>query len=151
MNQRLEEFLKLSACLSGFERLQLIGTNMTETYLRELDAILSPQLLDELLDVFRGLPGGDGLDSEISKQIMVDPKLGPVARNIILMWYCGTWKTLPHEWRAAYGISPHDKDHVVSAMAYLSALQWTLIGAHPPGGLPQGFNSWSVPAKEHEQ
>jgi hypothetical protein len=151
MNHRLEEFLKLSVCFTGFGRFQLLSTNMAEAYLSELDAILRPELLEELLDVFRGLPAGEGLDSAISKQILDNPRLGPVARNILLMWYCGTWKALPQEWRASYGASALDTDHVVSARAYLSGLQWTVVGAHPPGGLPQGFAAWSAPAKGYER
>jgi hypothetical protein len=151
MNHRLEEFLELSVCLTGFDRLQLLGTGMTEDYLDELAAILSPGLLDELLAVFQGLPRGEGLDSAVSKQILGDPRLRPVAQNIAVMWYCGTWKTLPQEWRAAYGTSVRDTDHVVSGMAYLGGLQWTLVGAHPAGGLPQGFGSWSAPAKGGER
>jgi hypothetical protein len=136
MNNRFEEFLELSVCLSGFDRLQLLGTSMTEAYLNELDAILTAELVDELCSEFRGLPRGDAMESAISTRILTDPRLGPVARNIVVMWYCGKWKMLPQEWRAAYGASPRDRDHVVSAMAYLSGLQWTVVGAHPPGARP---------------
>jgi hypothetical protein len=151
MNNRLEEFLQLCVCLTGFDRLRLLGTSMTEAYPNELDAILGAELLDELLSVFGGPPRGEALESAISTRILADPRLGPVARNIVVMWYCGTWKMLPQDWRAAYGTLPRDTDHVVSAMAYLSGLQWTVISAHPPGGFPQGFASWSSPAKGGER
>jgi len=147
MNDRLQGFLELSVCLTGFDRLHLQGTGMTAAYLDELDAILSPAFMDELLAVFRALPSGDAQEAALSRQVLDEPHFGPVARNIVLMWYCGTWKSLPQEWRTAHGASPRDTDHVVSANAYLTGLQWAVVGAHPPGGMPPGFGSWAAPVK----
>jgi hypothetical protein len=76
--------------------------------------------------------------------ILDDPKLGPVARNIILLWYCGTWTALSEAWRAAYGASPLDTSRVVSAEAYQGSLQWAAAAAHPAGARQQGYGAWSV-------
>jgi hypothetical protein len=151
---RTEGFLELSRCLTGFGRVQLIGTGLTATYLRTLDAILPGGVLDELLDAFRRLPAGtdrdgtdrDGTDRDtaVEATILADPRLGPVARNIILLWYRGTWSALPAEWRAAYGASPLDTDHVVSAESYQGGLQWVAAGAHPAGARQQGYGAWAV-------
>ena len=144
MTDRLQEFLELSVCLTGFDRLQLMSTAMAEEYLRTLDTILPASLVDSLLTTYRSLPA-DGHETALSDGILKDPQLGPVARNVIVLWYSGTWKQLPNEWRAINGSSPLDDTHVVSSTAYLSGLQWKVVGAHPAGGLQQGFGAWSAP------
>lgn len=143
MSDRLDDFLALSVCLTGFNRVQLLGTGVTRAHLRTLDEVVSRELTDRLLATFRSLPERD--DEAVSTQILADPTIGPIARNVILMWYSGTWKQLPAEWREAHGSSPLDSTRVVSADAYLAGLQWVAAGAHPAGGRPPGFASWSTP------
>ena len=111
----------------------LLGTGMTNVYLRALDAVLPAGTLDDML------AAGDGVSD-----LLEDPKLGPVARNLIPLWYCGTWTPLPDKWRAAYGTSPLDTNRVESAEAYQAGLQWVVAGAHPAGARQQGFGAWSV-------
>ncbi|HVQ89924.1 MAG TPA: hypothetical protein VMU51_02705 [Mycobacteriales bacterium] len=141
---RTEEFLALSELLTGFGRVWLAGTGQTDSYLSVLDAVLPPGVLDELLTAARGLPRGADREAAVGPAILADPKLGPVARNVILLWYRGSWTALPAEWRAAYGTSPLDTDHVVSAPAYQAGLQWIAAGAHPAGALQQGYGAWAA-------
>ena len=143
-DERADGFLALSSCLTGFGRVQLTGTGLTDTYLQAIDAILPSGVLGELLGTFARLPADAGREAAVESAILADPKLGPVARNIILLWYCGTWTMLPAEWRAVYGASPLDTGHVVSAEAYQGGLQWVAAGAHPAGARQQGFGAWAV-------
>jgi hypothetical protein len=131
-------FVAVSARLTGFDRVTLLGTGMTAQYLRAMDAVLPGGTLDELLNDQRSHS-----DARVP-ELLDDAKLGPVARNLILLWYCGTWTALPDEWRAAYGTSPLDTTRVVSAAAYQAGLQWVVAGAHPAGARQQGFGSWAV-------
>jgi hypothetical protein len=147
---RAEEFLAMSALLTGYGRVQLAGTGLTRDYLRAIDAALPAGVLDDLFAAFgrvlaQSVSSSDGVDAYVAPAILDHPRLGPVARNIILLWYCGTWTALPEEWHASYGASSRDVTHVVSAQAYQGALQWTAAGAHPAGARPQGFGAWSVP------
>lgn len=142
--ERAAEFLALSQVLTGFGRVLLAGTGQAGCYLGFLDAVLPAGMLDELLCATRSLPEGAGREAAVGPAILDDPKLGPVARNIILLWYRGTWVTLPEDWRAAYGTSPLDTDHVVSAPAYQAGLQWVAAGAHPAGALQQGYGAWAA-------
>lgn len=144
MQERVEQFLGLSTVLTGFDRTQLLGTDMTSGYLRTLDETLPAGVLDELLAAYQRLPEGEEREAAVTADILNDQKLGPVARNLILLWYCGTWTTLPDAWRAKYGISPLDTNRVVSGEAYQAGLQWAVAGAHPPGSSQQGFGSWSM-------
>ena len=145
MQARTEQFVGLSAVLTGFARMQLLGTAMADEYLRAVDAILPAGVLDELLGVYQELPAGDGLEAAVAARILGDPKLGPVAQNLILLWYCGAWTILPAQWRTAYGATPGDKTGVVSAAAYQAGLQWMAAGAHAAGSQQQGFGAWSMP------
>jgi hypothetical protein len=141
---RTERFVELSTCLTGFDRVTLMGTGLADTYRRTADTTLPGGVLDDLLDAFERVPVGDHREAAVASTILADPKLGPVARNVILLWYCGTWTTLPAEWQAAYGASPLDTDHVVAAESYQAGLQWVVAGAHPAGARQQGYGAWSV-------
>jgi hypothetical protein len=141
---RADLFVEMSVLLTGFGRVELLGTGLAEDYLTAADGALPDGVLDELLDAFERLPAGPGREAAVRSQILGHPKLGPVARNLILMWYCGTWTALPDAWREAYGASPEDKSHVVSAEAYQAGLQWAAAGAHPAGAREQGFGAWAA-------
>jgi hypothetical protein len=144
MEERTDQFLEMSAVLTGFGRVQLLGTGLTDSYLHAIDALLPEGVLDELLDTFGRLPAGSEREAAVAAAVLGDPKLGPVARNVILMWYCGTWTALPDAWRSAYCTSPPDTNHVVSADAYQAGLQWVAAGAHPAAARQQGYGAWAV-------
>jgi hypothetical protein len=144
MDDRAGRFLDLSVLLTGFGRVQLLGTGMLEHYLRAVDDVLPAGFLDELLAAYGALPAGDR-EAAAGPAIFDDPKLGPVARNLILLWYCGTWTELPEDWRGLHGTSPLDTHRVVSPASYLAGLQWVAAGAHPVGARQQGYGAWAVP------
>lgn len=137
----LEEFVDASVRLTGFSRIELLGTGAAESYLHALQSAVPSAVVERLLAAFRDLPAGD--DDAIATRIVGDPSLGPVAKNVVVLWYCGTWQRLPDEWRSTHGESPNDTTRVISAAAYISGLQWKVIGAHAPGGDMQGFGSWA--------
>ena len=148
--ERTEEFLAMSALLTGYSRVQLAGTGLTGAYLGAIDAALPDGVLDDLLGAFARLltqagSSGTGPEAHVAPAILDDPRLGPVARNVILLWYCGTWTALSEAWHAAYGASSRDATRVVSAQAYQGGLQWAAAGAHPAGARQQGFGAWSAP------
>lgn len=145
MNRRLDELVGLSVALTGFDRLDLIGTGVAAEYLDTLDRIVSPATVDALLKAYAGLPADDPDGAALSGRILEDALLGPLARNVIVLWYTGTWTPLPADWPAPGARSPLDVAGVVSPAAYLSGLQWRTVGAHPAGALPTGFASWASP------
>ena len=133
VERRSELFLGVSARLTGFGRVALLGTGMTAEYLRAMDAVLPAGILDELLDDPRVAS-----DAGIA-ELLDDTKLGPVARNLILLWYCGTWTRCPTSGVPRNGTSPLDVTRVESAAAYQAGLQWVAAGAHPGGRAPAGL------------
>ncbi len=140
---RLDDFVGLSVLLTGFDAVPLLGTGMAAEYLAVLDAVLPADVVGDLLAAYRQLPHGPERERAAATEILGDPRLRPVARNLILLWYCGTWTQLPAAWRAAFGASPLDTSRVVSAAAYQAGLQWLAAGAHAAGANPQGYGAWA--------
>jgi hypothetical protein len=73
------------------------------------------------------------------------PELGPIARNIIKLWYTATWYQLSDAWRQQNGERPADRDFVPFPYAYAESLLGPAVGAHPAGAKPTGHQSWTLP------
>jgi hypothetical protein len=134
------EFLRLSVILTGFEEYELLGTGMLVAYYDELLRIIGAR---EAGALFGAVSQVD--DDGFRERILDDPRFGPVARNVLMMWYLGTWTQLPRQWRNAYGATSYDTDHVVSAAAYREGLVWPAAGTHPMSAKQPGFGSWARP------
>lgn len=138
---RTGQLVDLSCALTGFERFELLGTGLADTFLDTLTSVLPAGVLDRLLASAEQVGAGNaGVQG-----VLDDPELGAPARALLLLWYTGTWYPLPQEWRQEYGSSPLDTRHVVGAQAYRGGLQWVAAGAHPVGAQAQGFGAWAMP------
>jgi hypothetical protein len=143
---RLDRFLGFSAEVTAFPVFELRGTGLAEIYLNTIDEVVGPALIDELLDAWAALPSTAAPRPDLLRRhIFGNAKLGPVARNIVKLWYVGTWYQLPTAWSEAFGLTQKDVTFVVSPTAYVEGLLWTAIGAHPSGAKGQGFGSWADP------
>ena len=145
----LDDFLALSAALTGFSTYRLKGTGQAEAYLSTATGIVGEAVSRALLAAFRRAvdqPGADetAIERAIRRDILSDNKLGPVARNLIKLWYVGTWYALPVEWREAYAAGDRDRTFVVSPDAYTEGLLWPAIGASPSGAKPLGYGMWAM-------
>ncbi|MCD4534265.1 hypothetical protein LRP67_09250 [Nocardioides sp. cx-169] len=148
----LEAFLELSATLTGYSRFRLRGTGQAEPYLETTRDASGDGVLADLLatstQVHAAAAGDEGvLDRGLRARILSDDRLGPVARNVIKMWFVGTWYQLPQEWRDAHATRAPDATHVVSPASYTEGLLWPTIGANPPGAKGQGYGTWSSPPR----
>jgi hypothetical protein len=149
---RLDRFLAFSVEATAFTRYELYGTGQAEAYLGTADAVVGSRMVDDLLDRFDAVvataaAGEVELTDLLRRDILSDPRLGPVARNLAKMWFVGTWYELPRVWTDAYPIQTRNATFVVSAGAYTEGLLWPAIGANPPGAKPPGFGSWSQPPR----
>lgn len=151
---QMDDFYHLSATLTGYSVAQLQGTGVGQQYLDVLMAIVPHSTLTELFDDFRRLREDDTpavLETGIQRHILSSPKLGPVARNIIKLWYLSIWYPLPGEWRAHYGQPSQaeeryrDVEFVVSGNAYIQGLVWQTLGSHPMGAKQPGYGTWAEP------
>lgn len=138
---RLARFVAASVRLTGFDHTELIGTGVAGDHLDALEAAVPKEMVTELLDVL----GGDAVSDEEVAACLAHPDLGPVARNLIVAWYTGTWNRLPEGWHRDQGSDgSHDATRVVSAAGFVAGLQWQVAEAHAPGGDAQGFGAWST-------
>ena len=164
MTSRLERFLALSAEITAYPVYELRGTGLAETYLETVEKIVGPQFLDALLDTYdravaaadggsASIPGGTPprppgvLPDLLRRDLFSDLRLGPVARNVVKMWYLGVWYELPQTWTDAYGAQQRNVAFTVSAAAYIEGLLWPSIGANPPGAKAPGYGSWAQPPR----
>ena len=142
----LENFLALSSVLTGFSVFRLKGTGQAPRYLSTATEIVGEPTVRALLSAFRRAAGDDqdALERGIRREILSDGKLGPVARNLIKLWYVGTWYALPVEWREAFATTDRDRTFVVSPDAYTEGLLWPAVGANPSGAKPFGYGMWAM-------
>jgi hypothetical protein len=143
-------FLAMSAELTAFGILDLRGTGQSGTYLSSVVRVVGDGVLGELLDAYEGAVCAAGADREerarlLSRDIFSNEKLGPIARNIIKIWYVGIWYELPAEWVESFGALEHDGTFTASPAAYAEGLLWRAIGANPPGARAPGYGSWAAP------
>jgi hypothetical protein len=125
--------------LTGFREVDLWGTGQAERYLEEVIGTVGDAMVARLL-----VTGDEALHTDrLQALVMDDADLGPVARNVIALWYLGQWNALPNEWRNRNGASPRDVPRVISADAYAAGLVWRAAGAHPMGANPPGYGSWA--------
>ena len=146
----LDEFLNLSAVLTGFNKVELQEAGVAREYLGLLTGMAGDALCFDLWAETRAICQNHAghrarLEREVKRRILQSEKYGPLARNIILLWYNAIWYQLPPQWTARHGANALDQDQVVSAKAYPEALIWRAIGAHPPAAKPQGFGAWALP------
>ena len=96
----VDAFLRLSAALTGFDRVELLGTGMVPRYYHELTRIIGAQQVGALLAaagrVESGHPAsGEDFDRAFRERILDDNRFGPVARRVVTMWYIGRGRSCP--------------------------------------------------------
>lgn len=154
-NQARQRFLELSVAITGYDDAVLWGTGMVETYLTFVLDAVGDQVTGRLLSVWHQVADaaqGDpsALDQMLRDEVFADPTLGPVARNLIVLWYLGEWQQLPADWRDRHGARATDQTAFVSAEAYSQGLVWDAIGAHPQAAKMPGYGSWALPPRPRE-
>jgi hypothetical protein len=153
ISHSVSDFLDLSAALTGFDRTDLEGTGLAETFYNEVRRIIGGRIFGRLLVTWHQLheefhSSEPQLAEQLKSRILDTLMMGDVARNIISLWYVGNWNQMPLEWRQKYGASANDLTHVVSAEAYREGLVWRAIGAHPPTAKSPGFGTWFYPPED---
>lgn len=145
----MEGFMALSRDLTAFSIFELRGTGQADAYLKAVTDVVGPEILDDLVRAHAAIDASDQAqrEAQIRRHILGDPRLGPIARNIIKLWFVGVWYQLPRAWAKAYGERPKDSTFAVSASAYTEGLLWKTIGANPPGAKSPGYGSWADPPR----
>lgn len=168
--EKLRDFVKFSAAVTGFSEFDLWGTGQAEAYYRTA--------VDE--------EGPDAIQRVTASDPSADPT-EPVVKSIIKLWYVGVWyspelmgrtdvaawtapgrsgakpavpddsqpevsllrQAVPGQQQAgedrARGSDGQAHPFVVSPEAYTEGLLWRAIGAHPSGAKAPGYGSWANP------
>ncbi len=97
----LEHFLSLSVSLTGFDKAELLGTGLVHEYYQQVLRVIGEAISKELWEIAQNLTerAGADLDTAIRRELMANPKFGPIAQNTIQLWYWGSWIELPQIWR----------------------------------------------------
>lgn len=149
-SQLMKHFLDFSVVVTGFSKFNLQGTDQVAAYYATIEKVVGDEILAELLRTFHRLAEqatGNQLimDRGMRTDIFGSEKLGPIARNIIQLWYVATWYQLPQSWRDNFGVKENDVTFVVSPQAYPEGLLWPAIGVNPPAAKAPGYGTWSSP------
>lgn len=144
-----QRFVALSVILTGFDDAELWGTGMVDPYLGWLLSTVGDQFTGDLLTASHDAieaAGGDAarLEQLIRDDILADATIGPIAHNLIVLWYLGQWNQLPADWRDVNGASALDQTCIISPDAYAQGLAWKAIHSHPTGAKMPGYASWSL-------
>jgi hypothetical protein len=147
-----DDFLAFSVAVTGYPRVRLLGTGQAQIYLSTVTEVVGEAIVRELLEAFgrvREAAGEDEavLEDELRREILSDEKLGPVARNVIKLWFVGTWYQLPSDWRDAFGAREQDVTFVASPTSYTEGLLWPTIDANPSGAKGPGYGTWAFPPR----
>jgi hypothetical protein len=143
----MQRFLDFSAEVTAFTVFDLLGTGQADALLNAVTNVIGAQVLEELLDAYGHLRNDPQptRDYRLRREIFGHEKLGPIARNIIKLWYLGIWFELPQTWTESFGPLERNVMFMVSATAYTEGLLWPAIGANPPGAKAPGYGSWAEP------
>jgi hypothetical protein len=145
----LPRFLDFSAEVTAFSAFDLTGTGQAESYLAAVTRVVGTKLLGELLDAWANAQAGTDTDDWqgraglLDRDIFSDERLGPVARNIIKLWYVGVWYQLSPGWTDSFGALENDGTFTASPSAYPEGLLWRAVGSNPPGARAPGYGSWA--------
>lgn len=129
-------FVARSVQLTGHTPAELEATGRIDRYLSAVNEVVGEEIMALVLDPERS-----------TDDVLADDTTGPVARNLIVLWYLGQWDQLPPEWRNEHGAHPEDVSKILSADAFKEGLVWSVIGSHPPAAKQPGFGSWSLPPR----
>lgn len=146
-DSHFEKFVELSVELTGFTEAELASTGMARDYFDELALVIGEPLTIGFIG-----------ESSSLQNLMSHEVFGPIALNVIRMWYLGQWTQLSDDWRVklkkrsqlerdGYDEFNRDESRVISAQAYREGLVWSAIGTHPAGAKQPGFATWGAPPR----
>jgi len=145
MSQQLSSFLRISACLTGFEVVELQATGLSEKYLSVVTQGTPADVLAQFFkEAERILQAGEinpsAIETMIAASLFPLSCFGGLAQNIVFMWYTG-------QWQPTVDATNVDLETVrnISPDAYIQGLVWAAAETHPPGAKQPGYGSWAMP------
>lgn len=143
LHRHQELFLYISVFLTGFERVELEGTGMTDQYFnticQESNAENLENFFAEVAAITLQAQGSEEkLLALIASNLIPNSSYQGLAKNIIYMWYTGQWEPTVNNPNANL-----QQVRNISANAYIQGLMWPAAQTHPPGAKQPGYGSWA--------
>ncbi|MET9734803.1 hypothetical protein ABZZ79_30440 [Streptomyces sp. NPDC006458] len=143
-------FTDISVELTGFNRTELAGTGLIDTYYDTLLRMIGEREAGQLFRVAEDALAKDRQKkpydgAEFKKEVVQSDRFGAVVISLIKLWYLGSWYPLPAGYRDRFGATADDVQHIVSSQGYREGLVWLAAGAHAMGAKGPGFGSWAEP------
>jgi hypothetical protein len=125
-------FLDISVQLTGFSELELLGTGMLQTYFNVMMnknnmAVVVAFLAEAESILKKNKDNAGALKNDILNNLMPDNLYSGLAKNIITMWYMGSWL-----------------NDIITPQSYVQGMVWGVADAHPPGAKQPGYASWAI-------
>jgi hypothetical protein len=152
-DQDLTNFVGLSSVLTGYTADQLFPpispAPVAVEYLITLKAKVDAGIVTKMLTTYQNIAAQNPPDiaEQVREQILNDSQMGPVARNVIRMWYLSIWYDL----NQPQPITGFSTGIVVSMNAYVGGLAWDAAQAHPMGYSEMHFGYWADPPTEESR
>jgi len=132
-------FLDISVESTGFSELELLGTGMLQPYFNVMmnknNMAVVEAFLAEAESILKKNKGNAGaLKTAVLNQLFPDNVYSGLAKNIITMWYLGSWM-----------------NDIISPQSYVQGMVWGVADAHPPGAKQPGYASWSLAPLQQEK
>ena len=145
-------FLSMSEELCGIPIYYLRGTGFADTYWDTVLEIIGNDLMDRLLASYASLPTCCQQDRKeaIRADLLSDDEFGPVARNIIKLWFAAVWFELPQEWHQKYKVFADDRTFIPKDKDKGYAYPESLLGpAVSEGGKRTPGCGWPARLRDH--
>lgn len=147
-NQDLDNFVGLSAILTGFSAADLnpqfspepVAVEYLQTLQAKVDAALVAHLLATYQTIAAQFPPAEQ-PAQVQSQILADAQMGPVARNVLRMWYLSIWYTDYND--PNNPVTGFSDGTVVSSNAYIKGLAWDAAQAHAMGYSEMHYGYWA--------
>jgi hypothetical protein len=129
----LEQFTALSEILTGEKK---VDKTLAGQYLSRLKTQY-PTQMGALLNIFGGCAGDKYPLFEVRRRIVDDKTLGPLAQQIIAIWYTAEF------------VGPDGKTANPGTQAqFYRGFLWHVIKAHPPTHSTLKYGYWTKPPKK---
>ena len=127
----VDRFLQLSKVLTGAADLD---NDLAAAYLKRLRDEYPSQVADTLT-AFAAIAQDENLVFEVKRRIVEDKALGPLAHEIIAIWYTSEF------------VGADGKPKTGKQSEFYSGLLWQVIRAHAPTNSTLGTGRWKNPPK----
>ena len=142
MNQQMNNFVGLSAVLTGFAASTIAPSidpiNVKEEYYAKFTAEIPNY--KAILSTYEALQSQKKTDQEIGEAILANPAYEMACRKLIFLWYSGAWPVIIPASNTSQKMT---SSTLLSSKSYTSGLVWQVMQSHPMGDSNYRYGYWA--------